>query len=111
MTRNPRPTPSHRRGGLFRAGAHVVAVHCGGGLAILDLERGTLHAATPDGADAWRVLIEGPEAQTEAPLDERGSSGHESRAVLAWVADYLIGRRLIEPSNGETERREVGRAT
>jgi len=115
MTRNPRPTPSRRsRESLFRPGAQVTVVHCGSALAILDLEQGTLHAASPDGADAWASLVEGEGLETQ---DRAASNAPEvpardqSRALTTWVADYLLERCLIELRKGGAGVGESRRAT
>lgn len=111
MTRNPHPTPARRsRRGLFQAGPHVAAVHCGSGLVVLDLERGTAHAASPDGADAWQMLVEDLQDDSESDLPEAPGRG-KRRAVMAWVADYLLERCLIEPRKRGAGVREASRAT
>ena len=113
MTGNPHPTPSRRsRESRFRPGTHVAAVHCGSALAILDLERGTLHAASPDGADAWASLVEGLETQARAASNApEVPAGDESRALTVWVADYLLERCLIELRKGGAGVGESRRAT
>jgi hypothetical protein len=113
MTRNPHPTPSRQsRESLFRPGAHVAAVHCGSALAILDLERGTLHAASPDGTDAWASLVECLQTQARAESDApEVPASDESRALMAWVADYLLERCLIELRKGGAGEGKSRRAT
>lgn len=94
-----RSPPLH--GGLFRAGEHVAVVRSGGAIAILDLERGTFYAATPDAADAWGMLVEG-RAPREPPAREAAADHVDA---LARIAGYLLERRLIEPSDGGGEER------
>jgi hypothetical protein len=109
MTRNPHPTPRPSRASLFRAGTHVAAVRSGSALAIIDLERGTLHAASPDGADAWAVLVE---VQTQGPGEsDLPEAAGETRVIIAWVADYLLERCLIEPRKGGAQVQKARRAT
>jgi hypothetical protein len=103
--------PPPLRGGLFRAGEHVAVVCSGSVIAILDLERGTFYAATPEAADAWAALVEGRTPYggagregSRAPAPEQGAA--DSAAVLARIAGYLLEQRLIEPSDrGGAERR------
>jgi hypothetical protein len=88
---HPGPSP-----GLFQPTRHVFVVTQGSTLAILDLERGVVHATTPFGADAWEMLVGG---RSPSVREEGGSgAGVESKGGEAWslVAGYFYDHRLIE---------------
>ena len=85
------PSPA----GLFRAAGHVMVVPAGSALAVLDLEHGLLFATTPEGAEAWRILVDGRKA--DAPVHGAGVD------TLASLADVLLQSRLIEPRSPGAE--------
>jgi hypothetical protein len=85
---------------FFRARGHVIIVPAGSGLAILDLDRGALFAGTPEAADALDALV-----RDRAKGDTmRGGAG----SAVAWVADFLLAFRLIQPSGGSMPGRPSG---
>jgi len=90
------------RDGLFRTGEHVDVRRSGSAIAILHLERGTFEAATPDAADVWGMLVEG-RAPREPPARAAAAAGGAD--ALARIAEYLLGRPLIEPSDGDGKER------
>jgi hypothetical protein len=107
MTRNFETVQSPRSGGLVRTAAHVAVARAGSALAILDLERGSMYATTPFGADAWAVLVEGRQLSDSMAGGRTGAaSGDEGTEAAARIAGYLLDRRLIDPSNGGVDERK-----
>jgi hypothetical protein len=91
--------PSQTSSGLFQPTAHVVSVPIASTIAILDLDRGTMHATTPGGARAWASLIDDTPLQRRSAARPQGERLYrEDARILADMTDYLLKHSLVEPN-------------
>jgi hypothetical protein len=84
--------------GLLRPADHVLVVPQGSTIAILDLERGVVYAATPLGAEIWSTLVGDAKPSQGTAAEVRSEPGaDEARDAWARIAGYLLDRLVIEP--------------
>ena len=84
--------------GLFRPGQHILVVPQGSAIAILDLERGVMYAATPLGAESWSMLVGNKRPSRRTVAEAQSGSDDEDGREWARIAGYLLDRRIIEPA-------------